>query len=81
MPRRLVLVIASLLTTTVSQAQATPVRADSAVRKAVVTFNPFAAIILGYVAGDVEVKSSPVLTLGGGVSPGQFWGVRWLSCV
>ena len=68
MPHRLVLVIVSLLTTTVSQAQLPSVRADSAVRNGVVTFNPFAAFIVGYVAGDVEVKSSPVLTLGGGVS-------------
>ena len=45
-------------------------RIDPATRRAVVTANPF-ALFAEYIAGDIEVRATPFLTVGAGVSLNQ----------
>jgi len=66
--RTLVLALATLpLALSLHAQAAAKTKVDPAIRKGVVTFNPF-AIFAEYVAGDVEVKASPSWTLGAGAS-------------
>ncbi len=67
MPHRSVVVALALLTASAVGAQSTRTRVDPATRTVAVTINPF-ALFAEYVAGDVEVRVSPSVTLGGGSS-------------
>ena len=60
--------VATLLSTGALAAQGPLARRiDPATRRAVVTANPF-ALFAEYIAGDVEVRATPFLTVGAGVS-------------
>ena len=63
--------VATLLSTGALPAQS-PItrRIDPATRRAVVTANPF-ALFAEYIAGDIEVRTTPFLTVGAGVSINQ----------
>lgn len=65
-PRCITIAIA-LLATSALGAQPTRARIDPLTRTVAVTLNPF-ALFAEYVAGDVEVKVSPSVTVGGGMS-------------
>jgi len=66
--RTLVLALATLpLALSLHAQAAAKTKVDPAIRKGVVTLNPF-AIFAEYVAGDLEVKASPSWTLGAGAS-------------
>jgi len=59
--------LAALIAAGTLSAQGPPTRVDPATRRTVISANPL-AVFAGYVAGDLEIRTAPFLTVGAGVS-------------